>query len=124
MNKSIATVTDNTFDQDVTQSPRPVLVYFWAEWCEECRPMSDTIQAVASEMNQRVTFLALDVDTNPRQSMLHAIASVPTVIVFISGKEQQRIEGLTNKAHLSSTIEMHISRKTEDNIQDQTSSVN
>jgi thioredoxin 1 len=124
MNKYTSTVTDGSFEQDVIQSSRPVLVYFRAEWCEECRLMSETIEAVASEMNERVTFLYSDVDTNPRQSMLHAIASVPTVILFISGKEQQRIQGLTNKAHLFSTIEMHISRKAEDEIQDQTSSVN
>lgn len=124
MNKTILSVTDKSFEQEVAQSTRPVLVYFWAEWCEECRPMSDTVEAVASEMKGRVTVLGLDVDTNPRQSTLNAIASVPTVILFISGKEQQRIQGLTNKAHLSSTIEMHISRKAEDDIQDQTSSVN
>jgi thioredoxin 1 len=124
VNRTISSVTDHNFEREVTQSTRPVLVYFWAEWCEECRPMSDTVEAVATELSERVTILGLDVDTNPRQSMLNAIASVPTVIIFISGKEQQRIEGLTNKAHLSSTIEMHISLNAEDDIQDQTGSVN
>jgi thioredoxin-like negative regulator of GroEL len=50
----------------------------------------------------------LDVDENPRMSALYCLRMVPTVVLFISGKEQQRIEGLTNKKHLSSTIEMQI----------------
>jgi thioredoxin 1 len=121
---TVSPVTDESFEEDVVGSPRPVLVYFWAEWCKECRPMSQTVEVVAAEKGARLKTVSLDVDQNPRRSALHAIAMVPTIILFMSGKEQQRIEGLTNRTHLSSTMEMHISRKAGVDIQDQTSSIN
>ncbi len=103
-------VTDNSFDQDVIRSESPVLVYCWAQSREMCRPMSQVVNAVAVEKGEQLKTVLLDVDANPRIAQLYDIAMVPTLILFISGREQQpRIEGLTNKAHLSSTIEMLIS---------------
>ena len=124
MNKSTLPVTDSSFEQDVIQSTRPVLVYFWAEWCEECQPMSQTVDVVASEKSERLKTVILDVDANPQIAMLHCIQTVPTLILFIFGQERQRIEGLTNKTHLSSTIDMHISLNPEPEIQDETLSEN
>ena len=100
------------------------MVYFWAEWCKECRPISQTVDLVAAEEGERLKVVLLDVDENPRRAALHCIQIVPTIILFMSGKEQQRIEGLTNKKHLSSTIEMRISPNVEGEIQDQTGSLN
>ena len=85
--------------------------------------MSQTIDSVAAEKGERVKIVLLDVDRNPRMAAFHCIGMVPTVILFISGKERQRIEGLTNKAHLSSTIDMHIS-EADAEVQDQTSTEN
>jgi len=123
MNPKISPVTDSSFEQDVIQSMRPVLVYFWADWCEECRPLSRIVETVAAEKSERLKTVRLDVDENPRMAALHYIQMVPTVILFISGQERQRIEGLTNKAHLSSTVDMHLS-DANGGIQEQTSSVN
>jgi len=118
----IQPVTDATFDQDVIDCPLPVLVYFWADWCEECKPMSRLVDVIATERRSELKALHLDVDQNPEKTALHAIAEVPTVILFINGKEQRRIQGLTNKAHLSSTINMHLSRTGAD-VLDGTSSI-
>jgi hypothetical protein len=49
---------------------------------------------------------------------------IPTVILFILGEEQRRIEGVTNQTHLSSTIDMHIKAKSDNGINDETHSVN
>lgn len=124
MNTSTSHVTDSSFEQEVIQSTRPVLVYFWAEWCQECQPLSQTIAVVAAEKSELLKTVLLDVDENPRMAALHCIQMVPTLILFISGRERQRIEGLTNKKHLSSTIDMHISAAADGEIQDQTFSVN
>ena len=113
-------ITDSTFEQDVIQSTKPVLVYFWAQWCDECRPMSQIIDAVATEKGERLKIVLLDVDSSPRMAQLHCIQMVPTVILFIFGQEQQRIEGLTNKVHLSSTLDMHLSTNAAPEIQDET----
>lgn len=99
-------ITDSDFTLEVTESHRPVLVYFWAEWCKECQPLMQTVQTVSAEMGTRVKIVLLNVDENPRIARLHFIQTVPTLILFISGEERERIQGLTNRAHLSSTIEM------------------
>jgi Thioredoxin len=66
------------------------------------------VQTVSTEMGARVKIVLLNVDENPRMTRLHGIRMVPTLILFISGEERERIQGLTNRAHLSSTIEMHL----------------
>lgn len=101
-------ITDSDFYQEVSESYRPVLVYFWAEWCRECQPLMQTVQTVSAEMGARVKIVLLNVDENPHSTRLHCIQRVPTLILFISGKERERIQGLTNRAHLSSTIEMQL----------------
>lgn len=101
-------ITDNDFNREVTESYRPVLVYFWAEWCKECQPLMQTVQTVNAEISARVKIVLLNVDENPYMTRLHCIQEVPTLILFISGEERERIQGLTNRAHLSSTIEMHL----------------
>ena len=64
MNKTLI-VTDSTFDSEVLQSLRPVLVYFWAEWCDECRYMSPIIEAVAATKLTSLQVAFLNVDENP-----------------------------------------------------------
>ena len=105
---NFTSISDNDFNPEVRESYRPVLVYFWAEWCKECQPLMQTVQTVSAEMGTRIKIVLLSVDENPRMTRLHCIRMVPTLILFISGEERERIQGLTNRAHLSSTIEMHL----------------
>jgi thioredoxin 1 len=124
MNEFTIAVTDNSFDAEVIQSIRPVLVYFWAEWCEECRYLSPIIEAIAESKRNILQVAALNVDENPRMARSCLIQMVPTMILFILGKERERIEGVTNATHLSSTIDMHLLAKSDDQINDETDSVN
>ena len=105
---NFTSISDNDFNPEVRESYRPVLVYFWAEWCKECQPLMQTVQTVSAEMGTRIKIVLLNVYENPRMTRLHCIRMVPTLILFISGEERERIQGLTNRAHLSSTIEMHL----------------
>jgi len=109
--KNFTSITDSDFNREVTESYRPVLVYFWAEWCKECQPLMQTVQTVSAEMGARIKIVLLNVDENPRMTRLHCIEMVPTLILFISGEERERIQGLTNRAHLFSTIDMQLQDK-------------
>ena len=113
---NFTSITDSDFNHEVTESYRPVLVYFWAEWCKECQPLLRTVQTVSAEMGARVKFVLLNVDENPRMTRFHCIEMVPTLILFISGEERERIQGLTNRAHLSSTIEMHLQDEVDSHV--------
>src|SRR5438105_215626 len=102
------TLTDANFDSEAIHSARPVLVYFWAEWCEEHRFMSPIIEAIArAKVDSQVG--SLNVDENPRMARKYLIQTVPTTILFVNGSERDRIEGVTNQIHLSRTIDMHLS---------------
>ncbi|MEK6333669.1 MAG: thioredoxin domain-containing protein [Acidobacteriota bacterium] len=116
MNDFPITVTDKTFDSEVIESIRPVLVYFWAEWCEECRCMSQTVDAVANDKRASLQVARLNVDENPRMARRCLIRMVPTVILFMDGIERERIEGVTNRVHLTSTIDMHLSVKIDNEV--------
>lgn len=125
MSDLILTVTDATFDAEVIQSARPVLVYFYADWSEECRYiMAPVIATVAKAKGPAIQFAALDVDANPRTAMKWAIASVPTLILFVSGRARDRIDNVTNGTHLSAIIEARLEDFVREDVTDLTDSVN
>ena len=98
-------VTDSTFEQKVLRSTSLVLVNFWAEWCKECRLMSQTLESVAAEFANRVTVVKLNVDENPVVSRRYGIDLVPTLILFKVGLEEERVKGVTSGPALLRMVE-------------------
>lgn len=111
MSKFVTEVTDSSFEQDVLRSTRPVLVNYWADWCVECRVMSQIVNALAEEYADSVTVANLNVDESPGAAGSNCIRMIPTLILFNAGKELERIEGVTSKGHLSRTIDKHKASK-------------
>jgi thioredoxin 1 len=101
-------VTDQTFQQQVLRSEKPVIVDFWAEWCGPCKMMAPHFEALANEYQGRVVFAKLDVDENPGVASAYAIRGIPTLLVFRGGKEVDRIVGAVPrdriKSHLDSAL--------------------
>jgi thioredoxin len=104
-----ADVSDSSFEGDVLQSDCPVLVNFWAEWCVECRLMSQTVDAVANEFADNVAVVNLNVDENPLMTGRYCIDLVPTLILFKEGKEQQRLKGINRTDVLSGHVKYLLS---------------
>ena len=86
--------------------------------------MGPIIDAIAENGRASLQVALLDVDANPRVARTSLIQMVPTMILFIRGAEVERIEGVTNEKHLSSTIDMHLQADSESGINDETDSVN
>jgi thioredoxin 1 len=95
-------VTDATFERDVIQSDRPVVVDFWAPWCGPCRVVSPILDDLAGEHGDRVDFVKLNVDDNPQAASRFNVLSIPTVILFERGQPQETVIGARSKGHYES----------------------
>ena len=79
-------VTDASFDADVLQAGKPVVVDFWAEWCGPCRMIAPALEEIATEMAGKVTIAKLNIDENPDVALRFGVRSIPTLILFDGGK--------------------------------------
>ena len=98
-------VTDQTFEQEVIKSERPVLVDFWAPWCGPCRMVAPIVEELAGEYEGKVDFYKLNTDENPKVSMQYQIRSIPTLLVFKSGEPVQQIVGFRPKSDLKKRLD-------------------
>jgi thioredoxin 1 len=107
MSETTKEVTDNSFEQEVLKSEKPVLVDFWAEWCGPCRMLAPTVDAIAEEYSDTAVVVKLNVDDNPSTAAAYGIRGIPTLILFSGGREVERVVGATSKESISRMIEKH-----------------
>ena len=112
MSENVREVSDASFENDVLNSDRPVLVDFWAAWCAPCRMLAPTVEAVADKYAATARVVKLNVDDNPSVSQRYGIKGIPTLILFKNGHEEERVVGATSEAAISRMIEKHISTAT------------
>jgi thioredoxin 1 len=93
-------VTDETFDTEVLQSSKPVIVDYWAEWCGPCRMVSPVLEEIASEHSDKIDVVKLNIDENPTVSQRYQIMAIPTMSVFQNGQVVKQIVGAKPKAAL------------------------
>lgn len=80
------TVTDETFQAEVLEANKPVLVDFWAEWCGPCRKLSPILDEIAAEHSDAIDVVKLNVDDSPATAGKYGITSIPAVYVFKGGE--------------------------------------
>ncbi|HYM49984.1 MAG TPA: thioredoxin [Candidatus Limnocylindrales bacterium] len=98
-------ITDQNFETAVGKAEHPVLVDFWATWCAPCKMLKPVLEELATEYDGRVQLAELDVDANPNTASRFGVLSIPTLILFRSGKPAQRIVGYQPKANLRQKID-------------------
>ena len=108
MSEHVRDTSDGDFENDVLKSDRPVLVDFWAVWCQPCRALAPTIEAVAEKYASNARVVKLNVDDNPSVSQRYGIKGIPTLILFKNGKEEERVVGATSEAAISRMLDKHV----------------
>jgi thioredoxin 1 len=96
--------TDN-FDQSVLRSDRPVLVDFWAEWCQPCRAIAPTIDRIAERFGERATVGKVDIDANAPLAATYAVQAIPTILLFQRGEPVKRFVGLQSEQAIADAID-------------------
>ena len=104
MAEGILEIDDGSFDTEVLQSEKPVLVDFWAPWCGPCKAIGPVIEELASAYGDQVKFAKCNVDDNPVTPGKYGIRAIPTLIFFKDGNVADQITGMVAKSKLEESI--------------------
>jgi thioredoxin 1 len=97
-------VDQASFQAEVLNSDKPVLVDFWAEWCGPCRMVSPILDQIAAENSDKLDIVKVNVDENPQLAMEYQIVSIPAMKVFQNGEVIQTVIGAKPKAALEADL--------------------
>ncbi|MGR3454941.1 thioredoxin [Pseudooceanicola sp.] len=97
-------VTDDTFEAEVINSDKPVVVDIWAEWCGPCKQIGPALEELSDEMGDQVKIVKVDADTNPNSVMSMGVRGIPALFIFKDGQIISNRTGAAPKAALQSWI--------------------
>ena len=101
---SVLEITDGNFEDNVTNSDKPIVVDFWAEWCGPCKMIAPIMEQLAAEHADKFKVGKLNVDDNRETAMKYGIRSIPTLLVFKDGEVADQIIGVLPKNALQAKI--------------------
>ncbi len=101
-------ISSSDFEAEVLKSPIPVVVDFFATWCGPCRMLAPVLESTAEDYEGKVKFVKLDVDSAAEISIQYGVMSIPTLIMFIGGKEAAKTVGALGAEELAEWIDGNI----------------
>lgn len=101
---SVKHVSKLSFTQEVLQSPVPVLVDFYADWCGPCRMLAPTLERLSAEFTGRARIVKVNVDAEPELASQFQVASIPTLVFFSGGRLMGRTSGLASEVSLRNAL--------------------
>ncbi len=100
--------TDATFEADVLQSTKPVLVDYWAEWCGPCKMIAPILDEVATSYDGKLQIAKMNVDENRDVPAKFGIRGIPTLMLFKDGQLAATKVGAMSKAQLVAFIDQQL----------------
>jgi thioredoxin 1 len=92
-------ITDETFESEVVQADRPVVIDFWAPWCGPCKAVEPVLADLAETHAGRVEFAKLNIDENPVAASRYGVLAIPTAILFEGGEARETVVGARSRSH-------------------------
>jgi len=108
VSEKIVHTSDSSFDSDVLQSDKPVLLDFWAEWCSPCKMIAPLLNEAADEYADRLAVVKLNIDENPNTPQKFGIRSIPTLMLFKDGAVQAQKLGAMSKSQLIDFLDSNL----------------
>jgi thioredoxin 1 len=106
---TVLELTEDNFEQEVTNSSTPVLVDLWAAWCGPCRMIAPIVEEMAGTYAGKMKMGKVNVDDHPQIAAQYRIMNIPTLLLFKGGQEVDRIVGVVPKQELARRIDKVLS---------------
>jgi thioredoxin 1 len=97
-------VTESTFEQEVLQSEKPVIVDFWAEWCGPCHAVSPVLDKIGEERSGELKIVKVNIDEEHQLAMRYGVQSIPNMILFENGEPKASAIGAQPKGMLERAL--------------------
>ena len=101
-------ITDESFENDVINSDRPIIVDFWAEWCGPCKQIGPALEEISDEMKDQVVIAKHNIDQEPNTPTKYGIKGIPTMLLFKKGELKATKGGATTKSNIIAWIKENI----------------
>jgi thioredoxin 1 len=108
MSEHIHYITDDTFESEVLQSPQPVLVDYWAEWCGPCKMIAPILDDIAKEYAGKLKVAKVNIDDNQATPAKFGIRGIPTLMIFKNGNVEATKVGALSKSQLAAFIDSNL----------------
>jgi thioredoxin len=93
-------VTEQTFEEEVLQSEKPVLVDFWAEWCGPCHAVTPVLERIVEDSTDELKLVKVNIDEEQGLALRYGVSSIPLIILFRGGEPAAAAVGAMPKGAL------------------------
>lgn len=108
MSKYVHSTSDNNFEKDVLKAEQPVLVDFWAEWCQPCKMITLIVEEIAQEYLSHLKVFKMNVDDNIETPAKYGIRGIPSLLIFHEGNVIATKVGVLSKSQLAAFVDENL----------------
>ena len=108
MSDKIVHTSDSSYETDVINSDKPVLLDFWAEWCGPCKMIAPLLDEAAEAYGDKLSIVKMNIDENPNTPQKFGIRSIPTLMLFKDGNVHAQKLGAMSKSQLDEFLENNL----------------